>query len=100
MVKAWGELFDSFDTVRNKMKNKYLAEEKNALATTTDDTLLLLNQRKKPKRLLIPPKIYFHAFSGKEGIIPSILAACKKGYVPQEDVFFGFSPVSLGIVTS
>ena len=44
VVKAWGELFDSFDTVRNKMKNKYLAEEKNALATTTYDTLLLLNQ--------------------------------------------------------
>lgn len=93
VVKAWGELFDSFDTVRNTMKNKYLAEEKHALETATDDdTLLSSNRRKKPKRLLLPPKIYFHAFSGKEGIIPSILAACEKGNVPREDVFFGFAP--------
>ncbi len=55
-------------------------------------------RRKKKKqsknRLLLPPKIYFHAFSGKAGILPSLLAAIEKGNVSRDDVYFGFAPVS------
>ena len=88
VVKAWGDLLDSFDTVRELMKQKYMLEEKEGATDTS-----LSKRRKKPKQLLLPPKIYFHAFSGKAGVIPSLLAACDKGNVPREDVFFGFAPV-------
>ena len=82
VVKAWGELFDSIGVVRDMMKKKYAMEDE---AGT--------QKKKKEKRLLLPPKIYFHVFSGKAGVLPSLLAACKQGNVPREDVFFGFAPV-------
>lgn len=96
VVRAWGDLFHSLDAVREEMERRYsIEEEENEKSGVgTDDASLRNDRRRKkgPKRLLLPPKIYFHAFSGKEGIVPSILAACRKGHVPREDVFFGFAP--------
>ena len=91
VVRAWGELFDSFDTVRERMKQKYIVEDAQYLH---DETVEQLSKREKPpKRLLLPPKIYFHAFSGKEGVLPSLLSACAKGNIdPVDDVYFGFPP--------
>ena len=85
VVKAWGELFDSLDNVRDKMRQKYL-KECNVGNESKQST------KKKPKHRLLPPTIYFHAFSGKAGVINSILAACEKGNVSRENVFFGFAP--------
>lgn len=53
-----------------------------------------MRRRKRESRLLLPPKIYFHAFSGKAGILSSIFAACDRWNVPRENVYFGFAPVS------
>ena len=93
VVKAWGELFDSLETVRDMMKQKYLEEEE-ATSSQNDEieTEQSTKKKKKPKMLLLPPTIYFHAFSGKAGVINSILAACEKGNVSRENVFFGFAP--------
>ena len=38
----------------------------------------------------LPPKIYFHAFGGKEGTVDQLLALCGKD---AGSVFFGFAPV-------
>ncbi|KAL7535458.1 hypothetical protein ACHAXR_006506 [Thalassiosira sp. AJA248-18] len=96
VVRAWGELLDSFDTAREAMEQKYLIEEEEEEAQKKgeeNEQFIRPRSRIKPKRrLLLPPKVYFHAFSGKAGVLPSLLAACKKGNVPREDVFFGFAP--------
>ena len=104
VVRAWGELFDSFDHVRDAMRQKYYLMEENVQHHGHGDdenendykNRDVARRRRKElnKRLLLPPKIYFHAFSGKAGILPSLLAACEKGNVPREDVYFGFPPVS------
>ncbi|GKY90400.1 hypothetical protein MPSEU_000013900 [Mayamaea pseudoterrestris] len=44
--------------------------------------------KRKTKRL--PPKIYFHAFGGKEGLVDQLTAMC--GRAPGK-VYFGFAPV-------
>ena len=98
VVKAWGELFDSLDNVRDKMRQKYLKEEEEEATSLQNDgveckqSTIDRKKKKKPKQLLLPPTIYFHAFSGKAGVISSILAACEKGNVQRENVFFGFAP--------
>ncbi|KAL7470154.1 hypothetical protein ACHAXS_010390 [Conticribra weissflogii] len=94
VVRAWGELFDSFDTVRERMKQKYNLEDQRSNPPENETANQSPKKRKSTtKRLLLPPKIYFHAFSGKEGVIPSLLSACAKGNIdPEEDVFFGFAP--------
>jgi len=93
VVKAWGELFDSLDNVRDKMRQKYLKE-------CNDGNESKQSTKKKPKQLLLPPTIYFHAFSGKAGVINSLLAACEKGNVSRENVFFGFAPAIPNFYTS
>lgn len=82
VVSAWGELFAAFNNVRERIKHKY-------------DQLEVVNEQRKRRRIkpkLLPPKIYFHAFSGKAGVLPSIRSACAKGNIPLEDVYFGFPP--------
>lgn len=92
IVRAWGELFDSLAAVRNMMKLDE-EEEKEDVALQTDENKQSKTRKKKSKqRLLLPPKMYFHAFSGKAGVISSVLAACKKGNVPRSDIYFGFPP--------
>lgn len=76
VVSAWGELFAAFDNVRARIKNELIGDEH--------------PNRRNTK--LLPPKIYFHAFSGKAGALPSIRSACTKGNIPFEDVYFGFAP--------
>ncbi|KAL7546460.1 hypothetical protein ACHAWF_009802 [Thalassiosira exigua] len=95
VVRAWGELFDSLKSVRDQMEQKHsLEEEINSEGAEVEQGRSKRRRNKsKKKRKLLPPKIYFHAFSGKVGIIPSLLAACEKGNVPREDVYFGFPPV-------
>jgi Tat protein secretion system quality control protein TatD with DNase activity len=92
VVRAWGELFDSLNEVREITKQKI--ERVRAIESEkTDNTL---RKHKKPTRIkeaLLPPKMYFHAFSGKAGVVPSLLAACAKGNIdPNSDVYFGFAP--------
>mmetsp|Transcript_22179 Transcript_22179/g.44563 ORF Transcript_22179/g.44563 Transcript_22179/m.44563 type:complete len:345 (+) Transcript_22179:67-1101(+) len=84
VVSAWGELFAAFDNVRERMKHKH-----DQMAVQVVDEQ---RKRRKPKPKLLPPKIYFHAFSGKAGALPSIRSACTKGNIPLEDVYFGFPP--------
>ena len=85
VVNAWGELFAAFDSVCERMKNKQLIMDNNEQRRRTSSS-------RKSTTKLLPPKIYFHAFSGKVGTLPSIIAACKKGHVAPEDVYFGFPP--------
>jgi Tat protein secretion system quality control protein TatD with DNase activity len=101
VVQAWGELFDSFANVRelmrqkNKMKDNYVYDDSVGDQETSNRRQKKLEQTiKRQKQLLLPPKIYFHAFSGKAGVISSLLAAIEKGNVSREDVYFGFAPVS------
>jgi len=84
VVSAWGELFAAFDNVRERMKHKH----EQMVVQGVDEQ----RKRRKPKPKLLPPKIYFHAFSGKAGALPSIRSACTKGNIPLEDVYFGFPP--------
>jgi len=84
VVSAWGELFAAFDNVRERMKHKH-----EQMAVQVADSQ---RKRRKPKPKLLPPKIYFHAFSGKAGALPSIRSACTKGNIQLEDVYFGFPP--------
>lgn len=84
VVSAWGELFAAFDSVCERMKHKYAQME----VEVKDGQ----RKRRKTKPKLLPPKIYFHAFSGKQGALPSIRSACAKGNIPLEDVYFGFPP--------
>jgi len=100
VVRAWGELLDSFKAVQDAMKQKHLEEEEEARVVRNDEregdcTRGKKKKKKRQKRLLMPPKIYFHAFSGKAGILSSLIAACEKGNVPREDVYFGFAPVRI-----
>lgn len=94
VVRAWGELFDSLDVVREQMKQKYISEEEDQCQQQTKTIEKQSAKRKKAtKELLLPPKMYFHAFSGKAGVLPSLLAACAKGNLdPDSDVYFGFAP--------
>jgi Tat protein secretion system quality control protein TatD with DNase activity len=81
VVNAWGELFAAFDNVCARMKDK--------------QQLIMGNEeqrRRSTTKKLLPPKIYFHAYSGKVGTLPSIIAACKKGHIDSEDIYFGFAP--------
>lgn len=92
VVRAWGELFDSLDEVRERMKQ--ISHDRQSIQESSSDTNML-EQKKQSKRkeLLLPPKMYFHAFSGKAGVIPSLLSACTKGNLdPNSDVYFGFAP--------
>ncbi len=84
VVSAWGELFAAFDSVCERMKHKHDQIEGEVKGGQ--------RKRRKTKPKLLPPKIYFHAFSGKAGALPSIRSACTKGNVPLEDVYFGFPP--------
>lgn len=84
VVSAWGELFAAFDSVCARMKHKY-----DQMEVEVKDGQ---RKRRKTKPKLLPPKIYFHAFSGKLGALPSIRSACTKGNIPFEDVYFGFPP--------
>lgn len=93
VVRAWGELFDSLNEVRQKMKETHEVARINNLKQSS--VILERNKmkRSKIKDVLLPPKIYFHAFSGKAGILPSLLSACAKGNIdPNSDVYFGFAP--------
>lgn len=83
-MSAWGELFAAFDSVRERMKQKY---------DQMIEVEVMDGQKKRRKPKLLPPKIYFHAFSGKLGALPSIRSACAKGNIPVKDVYFGFPPV-------
>ena len=117
VVNAWKELFDSFNVVRETMVRGYeiddsLVHDDIDIAGDGDDDDGMggndddgnrtrmrrggkqMRRRKRESRLLLPPKIYFHAFSGKAGILSSIFAACDQGNVPRENVYFGFAPVS------
>lgn len=93
VVRAWGELFDSFDAVRELMEQRHSREEEQIAVDGEEPTTTKRSEKRRKRRLLtLPPKIYFHAFSGKAGIIPSILAMCEKGNVSKENVYFGFAP--------
>lgn len=91
VVRAWGELFDSLDEVKEIMKQKYLQHQQ---VSEQENDNKQGKKRPKIKEALLPPKMYFHAFSGKAGVIASILSACGKGNIdPNTDVYFGFAPV-------
>jgi Tat protein secretion system quality control protein TatD with DNase activity len=122
VVQAWGELLDSFITVQDIMRRRYNNDnvheaveeevtEESTIATTTATTIndLLISQKSRvnnnnnknkakkqqllqQKRQLLPPKIYFHAFSGKAGILPSLLSLCARANIPKNNVYFGFAP--------
>jgi Tat protein secretion system quality control protein TatD with DNase activity len=122
VVQAWGELLDSFITVQDIMRRRYnndnvdeasvveeVTEEASTITTTTATTINDLwisqksrvnninNKKKKAKKQqlkqpLLPPKIYFHAFSGKAGILPSLLSLCARANIPKTNVYFGFAP--------
>jgi Tat protein secretion system quality control protein TatD with DNase activity len=111
VVHAWGELFDSLETVRDTMRHRRRRRhspssshsggeiegivvargEGDDGATRGGRSMKKEAEQRKP--LLLPPKMYFHAFSGKAGVLPSLLAACEKGNIPRGDVYFGFAPV-------
>ncbi|KAL9182991.1 hypothetical protein ACHAXT_004270 [Thalassiosira profunda] len=94
VVRAWGELFDSLNVVRERMQQRYLTTDERKGEALNDRRLSKREKKeKKKRRKLLPPKLYFHAFSGKAGVIPSLLAACEEGNVLREDVYFGFPPV-------
>mgnify|MGYP000166548323 CR=1 FL=1 len=68
-------------------------EQRIAVDGEEEPTTTKRSEKRRKRRLLtLPPKIYFHAFSGKAGIIPSILAMCEKGNVSRDNVYFGFAP--------
>ncbi|KAL7458113.1 hypothetical protein ACHAWC_009630 [Mediolabrus comicus] len=88
VVNAWGELFAAFDNVCARMKDKQLIMGKEQRRRRSSSS----SSSRRSTTKLLPPKIYFHAFSGKVGTLPSIIAACKKGHVASEDIYFGFAP--------
>ncbi len=87
VVNAWGELFAAFDNVCARMKDKQLIMGKEQRRSNSSSS-----SRRSITTKLLPPKIYFHAYSGKVGTLPSIIAACKKGHIASEDIYFGFAP--------
>jgi len=93
VVRAWGELFDSLDYVKEAMRRRYLDSELGGGEPPSSEQAKKI-RKKVARRRLLPPKMYFHAFSGKLGVIPSLLAACAKGNIPRKDVYFGFAPAS------
>ena len=65
-VQSFGPLMESLSRLKKK-KNK---KNKNGLG--------------------LPPKMYFHAFGGKEGTVDQLTALCGR---KQGSVYFGFAPV-------
>jgi len=96
VVKAWGELLDSFITVQDIMRQRYDDNVHDAIEEVTEEMTVSqqrVNRRQQQQRqLLLPPKIYFHAFSGKSGILPSLLSICARANIPKTNVYFGFAP--------
>ena len=95
VVRAWGELFDSLNEVRERMKEKHQEMQNAELSDRHVGSMQQKNQVKRSRRkdVLLPPKMYFHAFSGKSGVIPSLLSICARGNIdPNSDVYFGFAP--------
>jgi Tat protein secretion system quality control protein TatD with DNase activity len=94
VVRAWGELFDSLEEVKQTIKHKHQQRRINESKYSDDSVRIQQSEKAKRKELLLPPKMYFHAFSGKVGVISSLLSACGKGNIdPNSDVFFGFPPI-------
>ena len=85
-VKAWGPMSDAFRRIKKSReqivgKNKKERSEKRRLLESQgiyDDAPLLL-----------PPKIYFHAFGGKAPIVDQLDSLC--GDI--SETFYGFAPV-------
>ena len=98
VVKAWGELLDSFITVQDIMRQRYddnfhdAIEEVTEEMTVSQQRVIRRRRQQRQRQLLLPPKIYFHAFSGKSGILPSILSICARANIPKTNVYFGFAP--------
>ena len=88
VVNTWGELFAAFDSVCARMKDKQLIMGKEEQRSSSSSSS---SSRRSTTKKLLPPKIYFHAYSGKVGTLPSIIAACKRGHIASEDVYFGFA---------
>jgi Tat protein secretion system quality control protein TatD with DNase activity len=94
VVKAWGELLDSFITVQDIMRQWYDDNVHDAIEEVTEEMTVSQQRgnRRQQRQLLLPPKIYFHAFSGKSGILPSLLSICARANIPKSNVYFGFAP--------
>jgi Mg-dependent DNase len=81
-VQCWGPLMDSIrriKTSRLKMKKEQRSLDKNK----ANDVLIL------------PPKIYFHAFGGKAAVVDQLDAICKDKSMESFacETFYGFAPV-------
>jgi Tat protein secretion system quality control protein TatD with DNase activity len=81
-VQCWGAFMDSLRRIKStRMK---LRKEKRSLDKNKDNDLLIL-----------PPKIYFHAFGGKAAVVDQLDAICKDKSMESLacETFYGFAPV-------
>jgi Tat protein secretion system quality control protein TatD with DNase activity len=99
-VQCFGQLYEALARVKQKriaMMNKQLLYH-SCCQGDDDDTK---KQKKKQKKkslaslslslpLLLPPKIYFHAFAGKLGTVDQLLALCGRDI---GKVYFGFASI-------
>jgi len=86
VVKAWGEFITSLKKVLTE-RLKRRKEQRNRwkqYKATTGKTLL-----DEKEILVLPPRMYFHAFGGNEAILKQLDAIVKD----HSSIYFGFAPI-------
>jgi len=104
-VQCWGQLMNSIKSI--KMTRMKMRKDKNILRkqleremflSENEDERNLIAERLKDAEddfLVLPPKIYFHAFGGKPAVVDQLDAICREKSMPSyvTETFYGFAPV-------
>jgi len=99
-VQCWGPLMDSLRRI--KVVRSLMRKERRALKRQLEvgTSLDVLEKYKEVEEdvLILPPKVYFHAFGGKTAVIDQLDAICRdeKNSNSSEEMietFYGFAPV-------
>lgn len=103
-VHCWGQFMNSMKNIkmtRMKMRKDKISLRKQLereifLSENEDEKNLIAERLKDVKGdfLVLPPKIYFHAFGGKPAVVDQLDAICREKSMPSyvTETFYGFAP--------
>lgn len=88
VVRSWGPLMDALrrvKTSRMKLKKEQKILRREQRKRNDNDTTICNDD----DILVLPPKIYWHAFGGKAAVVGQLDAICRD----YSDTYYGFAPV-------
>ena len=104
-VHCWGQFMNSMKNIkmtRMKMRKDKISlrkrlEREMYLSENEDERNLIAERLKDVEDdfLVLPPKIYFHAFGGPKAVVDQLDAICREKSMPSyvTETFYGFAPV-------